>query len=385
MTEKKNENAESTLPASNDSRSEPAAKVSSKPAAPKKEKTVSTRKSAQPKAKSGGALTSLLVLVNLGFIGAASYAGYEGWQYWQAYQAEQQTQYAQLQQTHEQLRGQLAGQLNKAQQQNQAAVKEEFESVQGKLLTQDQRIAEIFEQTQRMSGSKSGHWQISEAAFLLRMAGRKLWFEKDAETSIQLLKLADQQLANMTDSRLYPIRQKLSQDIAQLQAVNYASPTQKAIQLQALYSQSTQQSFIQPGKLKSTDAEIQQATNAGAWERTKLWLKDNIFEVTRHDKPVAPFISEQQQWLVVEQIKYQLLIAQNALFRNEKAIYTNALTQVKQNTEQYFVTDNAKGRAFLQQLSELQQHEFEAQYPEHLSAELALNAYIKQSTLESAL
>ncbi len=385
MTEKNNEKAEYTLPASTNSRSESAEKATSKPAAPKKDKTVSPRNRTQPKAKSGGVFTGLLVLVNLSFIGAAGYAGYEGWQYWQAHQTEQQAQFSQMKQANEQLKQQVSLQLNQATQRSEEAVKEELGAVQGKLLAQDQRIAEVFEQTQRLSGSQSSHWQISESAFLLRMAGRKLWFEKDAATAIQLLKLADQQLANITDSRLYPIRQKVSQDIAQLQAVNYASPTQKAIQLQALYTQVPQLSFIQPGKLQSTDEEIQQATAAGAWERTKLWLKDNIFEVTRHDKPIAPFISEQQQWLVVEQMKYQLLIAQNALFRNEAEIYSNALAQIQSNAEQFFVLDSAKGRAFMQQLSALQSHKFEGQFPEHLSAELALNAYIKQAALENAL
>lgn len=394
MTEKNNEKAEDALSSSTpppvenkNTKETTAASVSNTSSASTRRSRSSSTASAAAatKAKSGNGLAWFFALVNLGLIGAAGFGGYQGWLYWQDYQAQQAQQIATLEASQAKLKTELAAQLTKGKTESLNAITSQFDSVQGKLQSQDKRIAEIFEQTQRMSGSKSSHWQISESAFLLRMAGRKLWFEKDAATAIQLLKLADQQLANITDSRLYPIRQKLSQDIAQLQALNYAAPTQTAIQLQALYQQVSKLQFIQPGKLQAQDAQILDAKTEGAWARTARWLKDNIFDVTRHDKPVAPFISEQQQWLVTEQVKYQLLIAQNALLRNQKAVYANALKEVQTALETFFVTDNAQGKTAVAQLATLQNHEFESAYPEQLSSEIALNAYIKQTALENAL
>ncbi|MCY7296258.1 uroporphyrinogen-III C-methyltransferase [Alteromonas sp. a30] len=387
MTEKNNEKAETTLSSSSESRVETKAQEATSSNTPKSapKKTTQRTVAAPRNTNKGTGLAWFFALVNLGLIGAAGFAGYQGWQYWQQYQADQSRQITQLQKAQNQLQTELISQLNSVQQQNIDAIKEQFAGIQGKLGAQDQRIAEIFEQTQRLSGSKSSHWQVSEAAFLLRMAGRKLWFEKDAATSIQLLKLADQQLANITDSRLYPIRQKLSQDIAQLQALNYAAPTKTAIQIQALYQQIPQLSFIQPGKLQTQGATDKSLKDEGAWARTKRWLKDNIFDVTRHDKPISPFISEQQQWLVAEQVKYQLLIAQSALLRNQQTIYLNALKEVENAFNRFFVMDSAQGKATLEQLTQLQSHEFESAYPEQLSSELALNDFIKQTALENAL
>ena len=60
-------------------------------------------------------------------------------------------------------------------------------------------------------------WVLAEADYLLRVAGRKLWLEHDVATSSRMLHAADQRLADLHDPSLLPVREKIHDDIQQLQ------------------------------------------------------------------------------------------------------------------------------------------------------------------------
>ena len=341
----------------------------------KSRKQQSTSVAAPPVPKSSGkTLTWIMLLLNLAFISAATYAGYIGWQHWSNFKAEQT---ALQQQIHSNLQNQINTQLQSSAQAQEKVLSNQFDAANNVLQEQNQRIEEIYDMAQRLSGAQAGQWQISEALFIVRMAGRKLWLEKDPVTAIMLLQQADQQLAAIPESRLITVRQNLAGDIAALEAVNYTTPTQKVLQLQGLYAQVESLSIMQPSDLlmeqTSTDSPAVELT---AMQKFKHWFKDNIFDITRVDQPVSPFIGKKQQWLAREQLKYLLLVAQNALFQEQADIYSSSLAQSQNLLSQYFDMENSLSKSFTDKLSQLATHEFGSPYPERLSAESALNALI---------
>lgn len=327
----------------------------------------------EPKS-SGRVLTWIMLLLNLAFISTAIYAGYMGWQYWNSFTAEQTAQQQQIQSN---LQSQLKAQFQSSTQAQEKALSDQLKNTHDVQEGQNQRIEEIYEMAQRLSGAQAGQWQLSEALFIVRMAGRKLWLEKDPMTAIMLLQQADQQLANIPDSRLISIRQKLASDIAALEAVNYITPTQKVLQLQGLYAQVESLIIMQPSELLMEQIPTQVPVGEiTAMQKLKRWFQDNVFDVTRVDQPISPFISQKQQWLAREQLKYQLLVAQNALFQEQASIYDTSMKQSQSLLTQFFDMENSLSKSFIETLSQLEKHEFGSPYPENLSAERALNVLV---------
>ncbi|TFE59077.1 uroporphyrinogen-III C-methyltransferase, partial [Escherichia coli] len=123
----------------------------------------------------------------------------------------------------------LATQLTSLQNQQQAQ-KAEFEKT---LKTQADALAaaprqqdamareldEVQKKVATISGSDAKTWQLAQADFLVKLAGRKLWSDQDATTAAALLKSADASLADMNDPSLITARRALTDDIAALASV----------------------------------------------------------------------------------------------------------------------------------------------------------------------
>lgn len=68
-----------------------------------------------------------------------------------------------------------------------------------------------------ISGTDAKTWLLSQADFLVKLAGRKLWSDQDVTTAAALLKSADASLADMND-------QASSPHVAPLPKTSPASP-----------------------------------------------------------------------------------------------------------------------------------------------------------------
>lgn len=321
-------------------------------------------------------LVWLLVLFNLGFLAAISYAGFLGWQHWQQFLTNQEQQSVQLKQS---LQEQFSGQFDRALQQQQSDIssrmKQQSESVNQTLAQYQSSLNSLNQQVQQVSGLKTGEWLLAEADYLVRMAGRKLWLEKDNATAISLLRDADRRLAEANDPELLMVRQALAKDVEALRSLQVVSATDSAIRLQALYSRVAELTIPQPETFYKTSS-FNDVQAIGFWAKLGQWVSDNLFRVSYTEQPVSPFINEQQQWLVKEQLKYQLLIAQNALLREEFALYRTAIEQSQNLLTQYFDLQQTAAIAFLESLNELAQLQFSAGIPQELAVAKALKQHM---------
>ncbi|HVX00114.1 MAG TPA: uroporphyrinogen-III C-methyltransferase, partial [Candidatus Babeliaceae bacterium] len=62
-------------------------------------------------------------------------------------------------------------------------------------------------------------WRVYEAEFLVKLANDKLQYENNTAHAILLLQAADQQIRDLNDASLLPLRKALAEDIANLQSV----------------------------------------------------------------------------------------------------------------------------------------------------------------------
>ncbi len=99
----------------------------------------------------------------------------------------------------------------------QAAALADANSKQEELIKQ---LDEVQQKVATISGTDAKTWLLSQADFLVKLAGRKLWSDQDVTTAGALLKSADASLADMNDPSLITARRAITEDIASLSAVS---------------------------------------------------------------------------------------------------------------------------------------------------------------------
>ncbi|MCP4326232.1 MAG: hypothetical protein GY787_31230, partial [Alteromonadales bacterium] len=67
-------------------------------------------------------------------------------------------------------------------------------------------------------------WILAEVEYLIALAGRKIWLEKDVKTAISLLVAADQRIVELNDASLSPLRGALLEDINALEVLPKRDP-----------------------------------------------------------------------------------------------------------------------------------------------------------------
>jgi uroporphyrin-3 C-methyltransferase len=93
---------------------------------------------------------------------------------------------------------------------------------------------------------------------------------------------------------------------------------------------------------------------------------------------IKPFMSEQQQWLSKEQLKFALLQAQVAVLQENSALYQQSLQTAFGLLIESFNTEKDLVIQFTDSLSNLQLTDFERTYPEQFNAAPLLQDIIEQ-------
>lgn len=275
----------------------------------------------------------------------------------------------------------------------------------------EQNLHSINERLSAMSAADQSAWLISQANYLVHLAGRKIWSEQDYPTARLLLKSADQSLAQVGDSSLIPARQAINEDINSLSKVSFIdydgiilnliglSESLNELPLVGNYKQidlgmtqyddeilSTQsgqsQSMNSGSELDKTSNDKQDVTSSiSDWSsnlliNTKTFMarfitiakldeKESNFktclsnagaderQILRCQILKAPLSLEQSLYLR-ENIRFRLLIAAQAVPRHQDLIYQRALSDTALWVNAYFDGSAPNVKAFLDDLDNLQ-------------------------------
>ncbi|MGI2129117.1 uroporphyrinogen-III C-methyltransferase [Shewanella oncorhynchi] len=209
-------------------------------------------------------------------------------------------------------------------------------------LAEDQN--QLQDRINKLAQRSPTHWMASEAEYLVNMAGRKLWLEKDPRTATDLLKSADETIAAMNNPALLPIRKALAKDIAATASIKTTDIDGSVLALDALIEQ------LDKLPLNRSDAETDapEDTNITGdlndWQSNlgKTWKAlTQDFITIRHRTADAPaLLAPEQQWYLVENIRHKLLQSQLALYRYDRAAYHQSLMMVRKWIQTYFDTQD---------------------------------------------
>ncbi|MEW9797972.1 uroporphyrinogen-III C-methyltransferase [Alteromonas sp. CYL-A6] len=225
-------------------------------------------------------------------------------------------------------------------------------------------------------GRRPADWLVAEADYLVKMAGRKLWLEQDVRTAIMLLVNADKRLKSLGDPSLLPVRAKLAADIQALQQLNPVSRTSVALAVSGMLAQVDKLTLDVFEKPETDTTSDNLSTSAADWKDNlaKVWraLVKDFFTVKTLSSPVAPVMSEQQRWLVREQLKLQLMQAQSAALASEAALFEQSLQHVQKLLVERFDIDDVQVAGFIRAVQNLLDTDISQPLPTELTSQQAL-------------
>jgi uroporphyrin-3 C-methyltransferase len=351
------------------------------------------RPATESKGKTG--VLWFFTIINLLLLAAIIGVGYWVWLGWQT-QIQQQTDILAAQDTNmaqqqislEQKQNDItesiaSNQLEKAalEQQNQAlqasiqSLIEQLQLTSAQVQTNQRNLADV-------SGRRPADWLLAEADFLIRMAGRKLWLEHDVKTATMMLQSADSRIQDLDDPSLLPLRAKLAEDLQALQQINPVSTSSIALALGAMLKQvdNLPLAFFKKPEVEAMDETVTESIDDWRSNLARNWRQatQHFFSFKKVTTDIKPFMSEQQQWLSKEQLKFALQQAKIAVLQENPTLYQQSLQTAFGILIESFNTEKDSVVQFTNSLSNLQRTDFESTYPKQFTVSPLLKDIIEQ-------
>jgi len=242
-----------------------------------------------------------------------------------------------------------------------------FSSIETKLLAQSSKFEQLGQDQKQLSQAfrdllnASRHlkqdWLISEAEYLVNLAGQRLALMRDVKTAVTALQAADRRLSETGNPELLSIRKALSKDINQLEAVQQADLSGLSFKLNALLSDVDQLKLLTPkpddalaNKDSSTTVDIKD------WQQlpTAMWQEIKKLVVIReHPGPIKPLLAPEQSFFLNQNLKLQLEQARLAMLSGETQIYTERLTTARLWISKWYDGQNNKTVNLINQIDDL--------------------------------
>ncbi len=243
-------------------------------------------------------------------------------------------------------------------------------------------------QVSKLAGAQQpSDWLFSESDFLLNNALRKLVLDNDVDTAVSLLKLADETLAKVNDSKAISVRTAINQDLKQLlsiSSVDQNAVMQKLSQLANTVDelQALNVNFDEVpennGKLSSDIADWQQNVEKSATSFLNHFIRISPKQSANKKELLAP----NQDIYLRENIRLRLQLAIMAVPRQQDELYKQSLDAVASWVRSYYDTNDEVTQNFLKSVDELAALSIYVDVPEQLQSLTLLDHYLNRAPLD---
>ena len=243
---------------------------------------------------------------------------------------------------------------------------------------------QLEKQLLKLESRRPNDWLLAEADYLVRMAGRKLWLERDATAAQMLLIEADNRLRDLNDASLLPLRQALTSDLAKLKELPTLDREGMVLRIGALIDNVDQLTLlgINPPPRNEEDAATELSDELGDWRSNlrKSWsaFSENFITIRRRNGNTEALISPQQTWYLKENLKTRLLQAQLAVYREQQAVYEDNLTKADKWLEQYFDPNDTVSQYMHSEIAKLLEQPVVLEYPKQFASQHQLEELVHQ-------
>jgi uroporphyrin-3 C-methyltransferase len=215
-------------------------------------------------------------------------------------------------------------------------------------------------------------WALQEIEYLLNVANQRALLAKDVAGAYQALNLAAEQVRQLADYRLHPLRAIITEEMMQLDALADLDQQGIALKLQTAANH-VQRLRVKKGPEVNTAMMLDEADVAAAdsgWRQavSDIWQQLRSLVVIRHDDTgEAAVLVPEQRYFLYQNLRLQLESARLALLNADSSSYQHSLKTAINWLEKYFT--GAERDAMLNTLRELQGRQVTVAIPD-ISASL---------------
>ena len=189
----------------------------------------------------------------------------------------------------------------------------------------------------------------------LRLAQQQSQLTGSVQPLLAALKSAEQRLSKVAQPRLAPLLRAVNRDIEKISATAVADIPSLVLQLDDLVRDIDNLPLANAVGAPAAAAP-KPATPSASWARAisitwwEQWLDDvwqtarQLIRVSRIDRPEASLLAPDQSYFVRENLKLRLLNVRLTLLARHFDVARHDLTQVQQDLQTYFDTDNRQGQ-----------------------------------------
>ena len=316
-----------------------------------------------------GLLALLIALISAGGVG--------GHYWWQLQQdtaletrltTEASTKVAELDQH-------LQVQISKLQDQSQKQINDLIQQVEKR---SGSRIAKLEAQLQAVIDSRPNNWQVTEAEYLTRMAGRVLWLEKDIDTAVSLMEDADTRIRSLKDPRMLAIRQLINKDIERLKVLPKLQRQDIILSLMGLAEQVKTLELATvtlPEQVELTESTAL-SDDISDWQQnlSKSWaqFKDQFITIRRRNGNVDPLMEPKFEQNLFHNLSLKFQQAQWAISKGHTELYQQTILDIQTWLSTYFDMTKPATQKFNARLSEIKNLPINVDYPQELESQQAL-------------
>ncbi|WP_061706566.1 uroporphyrinogen-III C-methyltransferase [Pseudenterobacter timonensis] len=240
------------------------------------------------------------------------------------------------------------------------------------------QLDDLQQKVATISGTDAKTWLLSQADFLVKLAGRKLWSDQDVTTAAALLKSADASLADMNDPSLINARRAITADIASLAAVSQIDYDGIILKVNQLSNQIDNLRLADnnddDSPMDDDGGELSSSISEWRINLQKSWqnFMDSFITIRRRDETAVPLLAPNQDIYLRENIRSRLLVAAQAVPRHQEETYKQALDNVSTWVRAYYDTSDASTTAFLDEVDKLSQQNIAMNVPDKLESQPVL-------------
>ena len=231
-------------------------------------------------------------------------------------------------------------------------------------------------------------WVLAEAEYLVLAANQRLALEGDINTAIAALKAADQRLGSADHPDLIPIRDRIIEDAAALEAVKLPDIEGLAIYLAKVIAQvndlptkqvaDTVQPFSGTKSLGEDAKDWRNIANA-------MWTDlVELVEVKDAALPDSVSFDPELRYFLQQNLRLELASARLSVLRRDGQNFRASVDLIESMLNEFYETSSTNVTSILARLNEAKGYEFEPALPKITASLDVIRAHIRNSTKAGA-
>lgn len=230
----------------------------------------------------------------------------------------------------------------------------------------------------RLEQNQPSDWLVHEAEYLIRVAGRTIWLERDTSAAIALLKDAEQRIQELNNPSFLDVRKAIHQDIAKLNLMPTLNTEAVVLSLLGLEQQVSalplDSVHIPTSSEQEPNFELSESANDWRENLNKTWQKflADFITVRRRTANVEPLMAPRYQQNLRQNLQLKLQLAQWAASKEHKDLYLATLADIKSWLNEYFDMAESSNQNFIKNIQELESQLITFNYATELTSLTAI-------------